>query len=73
MTGLRRSLPDCIVALRIFHAGGVAFFQHVTVDVLHQKIGREDTVDEVSPQVKVVEVILEQGWDLRVTFNTPTR
>ena len=56
----RRDVPDSIVTASIGNARGVAILHNVTMDALHKEIGRENAIDEVSPYVAIVEVVLEQ-------------
>ena len=52
-------LPDSVVTAGVRDTSRITFFRNITVDVLHEKIGCKDTVYEVSPDVRVVEVVLE--------------
>ena len=56
----RRDVPDSIVTASIGNTGGVAILHNVTMDALHKEIRRENAIDEVSPYVAIVEVVLEQ-------------
>lgn len=51
--------PDGVVTFGILNTSGISVFCDVGIDVLHQQIGGEDSVDEISPDVAVVEVVLE--------------
>ena len=52
--------PDGVVATRVLHTRSITSTRDVTVDVLHEQIGRQHTMHEVSPDVCVIEVILEE-------------
>lgn len=57
-------VPDRLVGLGILHASRVSVLFDVDVDVLHQEVGREDSMDKVASDIEVIKVILEQRGDL---------
>ena len=57
-------LPDRIIAACVRHTRGIALFDDVAVDVLHEEIGRQHAMDKVSPDIAIVKVVLEQRGDL---------
>ena len=59
--------PDGVVTFCILNASSVPVFCDIGVNVFHQQVRCEDSVDEVSPNVTIVEVVLEQRWDLYFT------
>ena len=60
----RTNIPDSVVTSSVGDARGIAILRDITMDVLHQEIGGEDAIDEVPPDVRIVEVVLEQRRDL---------
>lgn len=56
--------PNGVVAFSVLDPGCIPIFRDVGVDVFHQKIGGKDSTDEVSSDMAVVKVVLEQRRDL---------
>ena len=56
----RANIPHGIIASGVRDTRSIAIFDHVAVDILHEKIGREDAGHEIAPDVAIVEVILKE-------------
>jgi hypothetical protein len=61
----RANLPYRFITFCILDAGGISLCDHVAKYIFHQQVGREDSLDEVSSNVEIVEIVLEQRRDLR--------
>jgi len=59
--------PDGVITFGILDAGSIPVLCDIGVDIFHQEVGGEDPMDEVSPDVAIIEVVLEQRWDLNFT------
>lgn len=59
--------PNRVVTLGILDAGSISVFCNIGVYVFHQQVGCKDSMHKVSPNVTVVEVVLEQRWHLYST------
>jgi len=56
--------PNRIIAFGILNASGIPVFCDVGINVFHEQVRGEDPMDEISPDMAIVKVILEQRWDL---------
>ena len=58
--------PYGVIAFGVLDTSSISVFCDVGVDIFHQQIGSENAMYEVSTNMTVVEVVLEQRRNLNV-------
>ena len=57
-------LPDRIIASSVRHPRGISLFDDIAVDVLHEEVGCQDAMHEISADIAIIKIVLEQRGDL---------
>ena len=52
-------VPDRVIAASVGHACSIPVFCDVAVDVLHEEIRSQNSVNEISTDVSIIKIILE--------------